>query len=159
MTCIIRPVVESDLQDLLIMIRGFAREEGLGDQTTVTEADLAASLFDPSPLAEVAVACDRAARTLGYALFYSTFIPYTGRAGVFLRSLYVRPEHRGRGVGRQLLRYLARLTSERGATRLEWNVFRANEAAAGFYQHLGFTPMEDRPLYRAQGECLVKLAG
>jgi GNAT superfamily N-acetyltransferase len=155
----VRPVTEADLPELVEMIRHFADEEGIGDQAIVTEANLAASLFAQPPTAEVAIASDGDVGAVGYALFYPTFTPYTGRPGLFLRSLFARRERRGIGVGRELLRYVARLASKRGCTRLEWNAGgRGNEAAVSFYRHLGFVPYEQRPLYRIQGDSLTKLA-
>jgi GNAT superfamily N-acetyltransferase len=152
----IRPVTAADVQELAVMIRNFANEEGIGDQASVTDADLAASLFARPPMAEVAIAADSADWPFGYALFYPTFTPYTGRPGMFLRSLFVRSEHRGVGAGRELLRCVARLAGDRGCTRLEWNAGgRGNESAVSFYRHLGFVPYESRPFYRIQGDSLI----
>ncbi len=86
----------------------------------------------------------------------STFI---GRPGVYLEDLFVKPELRGKGVGRELLKYLAKVAVERNCGRLEWSVLDWNESAIGFYKSLGAEALDDWTIFRVKGEALNRLAG
>jgi GNAT superfamily N-acetyltransferase len=90
----------------------------------------------------------------GFALFFHNFSTFLGKPGIYLEDLYVRPEYRGRGVGRALLRYLAGLALERGCGRLEWSVLNRNEPAIGFYRRIGASPVSGWTVYRLTGEAL-----
>jgi GNAT superfamily N-acetyltransferase len=93
-----------------------------------------------------------------FALFFHSFSTFLGKPGIYLEDLYVRPEHRGSGVGTSLLRRLARLAKDRGCGRLEWWVLDWNEPAINFYKSLGAVPMDDWTVYRLAGEKLDELA-
>lgn len=93
-----------------------------------------------------------------FALFFHNFSTFLGRPGLYLEDLYVRPEHQRAGIGKALLRHLARLAKERGCGRLEWWVLDWNEPAIRFYKSLGATPMDDWTVYRLAGEKLDELA-
>lgn len=95
---------------------------------------------------------------VGFALFFHDFPTFWGRPGLYLEDLFVRPEARGRGVGRGLLAHLARLAVERGCARLKWVVLDWNESAIGFYRRLGARPLDEWTLYRLDGEALDRLA-
>jgi GNAT superfamily N-acetyltransferase len=94
----------------------------------------------------------------GFALFFHNYSTFLGRPGIYLEDLYVRPELRGRGVGRALLAHLARLAVERGCGRLEWWVLDWNEPAIRFYRALGAEPMDDWTVFRVSGDALERLA-
>jgi GNAT superfamily N-acetyltransferase len=70
----------------------------------------------------------------------------------------VLPEHRGRGIGRQLLERLAMLAIERDCGRLEWAVLDWNTPSIGFYRALGAVPMDEWTTFRVTGEALTTLA-
>jgi GNAT superfamily N-acetyltransferase len=127
------PATERDVPPILGFIRELAEYERLSHEVSATEETLANSLFGERPAAEVLlgyVGGDPA----GFALFYHTFSTFVGRLGIYLEDLYVRPEFRGREVGRALLVYLARLAKERDCGRLEWWVLDWNEPAIRFYK-------------------------
>jgi GNAT superfamily N-acetyltransferase len=129
----ILPATERDVPPILGFIRELAEYERLSHEVSATEETLANSLFGERPAAEVLlgyVGGDPA----GFALFYHTFSTFVGRLGIYLEDLYVRPEFRGREVGRALLVYLARLAKERDCGRLEWWVLDWNEPAIRFYK-------------------------
>ena len=96
---------------------------------------------------------------LGFALFFHNYSTFLGRPGIYLEDLFVKPEHRGQGVGRALLRFLARLAQERNCGRLEWSVLDWNESAIGFYKSLGAIPLEEWTIFRLKDEALSRLAG
>lgn len=115
------------------------------------------ALFGAQPLAR-AVLAEADGAVAGFALFFTSFSTWTGRAGLYLEDLFVRPEARGRGVGRALLRHLAREAVRLGCARLEWSVLDWNRPAIDFYQSLGAVPIDQWTRYRLKGEALAALA-
>ena len=94
----------------------------------------------------------------GIAVWFVTFSTWRGRHGLWLEDLFVRPEHRGLGLGRALLARLAAIALERGYERLEWNVLDWNEPALGFYRRLGAQALNDWTMHRLSGDALRELA-
>src|SRR5688572_13327640 len=132
----IRAAEERDVPTLLHQIRDMAAYEGQAEICAITESALERALFGPRPLAE-AIVVEEAGELVGFALFFPYFSPYPGVAGIFMELLYVVPERRGQGLGRTLLREVARIAVERGAGRLEWGVGKTNAPAIRFYSGLG----------------------
>lgn len=94
----------------------------------------------------------------GFALFFHNFSTFLGRPGIYLEDLCVKPELRGKGIGRAILAYLAKLAKERGCGRLEWSVLDWNEPAIRLYKGIGAVPMEEWTVYRLTGDALDELA-
>lgn len=145
------------MPQILRFIRELAAYEKLEHQVVATESQLAEHLFGPRPVAEVVLA-EADGRPVGFALFFPNFSTFLGRPGLYLEDLYVSPEYRGRGVGRQLLQHLAQLALARGWGRMDWSVLDWNEPAVGFYQRLGAAVMPDWRTCRLTGEALAHLA-
>ena len=146
-----------DVPVILDLIRALAEYERMTHEVVATEDDLRTWLFGPRPVAEVVLA--RAGDVVvGFALFFHNFSTFLGRPGLYLEDLFVKPEWRGRGVGRQLLVHLAALAVERGCGRMEWSVLNWNEPAVGFYQRLGASVMEEWRICRLTGETLTRVA-
>jgi len=156
MTVVIRQGERADVPVIAELIRGLARFEKLEHEVTMTEDMLAANLFGPHHYAETLIAEDEGA-AVGFALFFHNFSTFLARPGIYLEDLFVIPEQRGRGVGRELLRELARLAVERGCGRLEWAVLDWNGDAIAFYERLGARPNSDWTIYRLTGEALSSL--
>ncbi len=135
-----------------------AEYERLSHEVVATEEVLRESLFGERRVAEALLGYV-GGEPAAFALFFHNFSTFLGRPGLYLEDLYVRPEHRGAGVGKALLRRLARLAKERGCGRLEWWVLDWNEPAIRFYKNLGAEPMDDWTVYRLTGEKLDELAG
>ncbi len=154
----VRAASEADVPLILSFIKELAEYERLSHEVVATEEALREHLFGERPVAEVAIAEDRG-EAAGFALFFHSFSTFLGRPGIYLEDLYVRPEFRGRGVGRALLVHLARLAKERGCGRLEWSVLDWNEPAIGFYRSIGASPVGGWTVYRVTGEALEELAG
>jgi GNAT superfamily N-acetyltransferase len=157
-TITIRPASRDDVPLVLEFIRELARYERLEHEVTASEAQLRDALFGERRYAEVVFACS-GGEPVGFALFFHNFSTFKGRPGIYLEDLFVRPEVRGRGVGRQLLAYLARTAVERGCARLEWAVLDWNEPSIGFYRGLGAVPMDEWTTFRLTGESLALVAG
>ena len=154
----IRSATKEDVPIVAELIRGLARYEKLEHEVVMTEDLLAAGLFGERPYAEVVLAVDED-RPVGFALFFHNFSTFLGRPGIYLEDLFVVPEERGSGVGRNLLEHLARLAVDRGCGRLEWAVLDWNRDAIAFYERLGARPNSDWTVYRLTGEALTTLAG
>jgi GNAT superfamily N-acetyltransferase len=95
---------------------------------------------------------------VGYALFFHNFSTFTGRPGIYLEDLYVQPHMRGKGFGKCLLAYLARLAVDKGCTRVEWSVLDWNEPSIQFYRSIGAAPMDEWTVQRLDGEALASFA-
>jgi GNAT superfamily N-acetyltransferase len=154
---VIREAEPSDVPVLLALVRELATYEREPDAVVATEADLHAALFGPDPSAGChVVEVDGA--VVGFALWYRTFSTWLGKPGLWLEDLFVRPEHRARGLGRALLVHLASLCVERGWSRFEWWVLDWNESAQGFYRSLGARPEDEWTVWRVDGAALESLA-
>ena len=154
----IREASERDVPLILSFIRELAEYEKLSREVVATEEGLRESLFAGRRYAEVLIA-EHDGAPAGFALFFHNFSTFLGKPGIYLEDVYVRPEFRGTGIGRQLLVKLAHLALERGCGRLEWSVLDWNEPSIGFYRQLGAVAMEDWTVYRVSGDALRKLGG
>jgi len=153
----IRPAEAHEMPLVLEFVRQLAIYEHLEHEMTATPADFAAALLGPRPYAEVVFAClDEV--PVGFALFFPSFSTFVGKPGIFLEDLFVRPEARGRGVGKRLLAWLAHTALERGYARLEWAVLDWNEPSIGFYRSLGAVAQDEWTTYRLTGAALEQLA-
>ncbi len=152
----IRPATEADTAQILQFVRELARYERLEHEVVATESQLRETLFGARPYAEVLIA-SAADEAVGFALFFHNYSTFRGQPGIYLEDLYVREHMRGRGVGRQLLRRLARLAIERRCARLEWAVLEWNAPSIAFYRNLGARPMEDWRTFRLTGAALEQL--
>ncbi|HEU0054223.1 MAG TPA: GNAT family N-acetyltransferase [Longimicrobium sp.] len=153
----IRPATEADAPLILAFIRELAEYERLAHEVVATEDGLRETLFGARAYAEVLIA-EVDGAPAGFALFFHNYSTFLGRPGLYLEDLFVRPEHRGRGVGRALLAHLARTAVERGCGRLEWWVLDWNEAAIRFYRSLGARAMDEWTVFRLTGDALGRLA-
>ena len=153
----IRGATESDLGLILSFIRELAEYERLLHEVVATEDSLREWLFGERRVAE-AVLGEWENRPVAFALFFPNFSTFLGRPGIYLEDLFVKPEMRGKGIGKIMLGYLARLARERGCGRLEWSVLNWNEPAIRFYRSIGAVPMDTWTVNRVTGEALENLA-
>ncbi len=138
-------------------MRQLAVHEKLEQEAVATPADFARDLFGELPLAEVLFVCETEIE-VGFALFFSSYSTFAGRAGITLEDLFVLPEFRGRGYGKTLLIALARLARERNCARFEWSVLDWNEPSKAFYQSLGAELLPEWQKNRVSGAALDALA-
>lgn len=148
---------ETHLPLILSFIRELADYERLSHEVVATEVSLRNTLFGERPAAEVIIAYN-AEMPVGFALFFHNYSTFLSRRGLYLEDLYVRPESRGKGAGRALLVYLARLARERNCGRFEWAVLDWNEPSINFYKSLGAVAMDEWTTFRLTGESLERLA-
>ncbi len=153
----IRPATAQDVPAILGFVRALAHYEHLEHEVVATEDSLRNTLFGPRPYAEVVFACVDE-EPLGFALFFHNYSTFLAKPGIYLEDLFVRPEARGRGLGKRLLSWLAKTTVERDCGRLEWAVLDWNEPSIGFYKSLGAVPMDEWTIFRLTGDSLTALA-
>ena len=141
---------------ILQFIKELADYEQLLSEVVATEALLKEWIFEKEK-AEVIFALENG-EEVGFALFFHNFSTFLGRAGIYLEDLYVKPDKRGKGYGKALLKKLASIAVERGCGRLEWWCLDWNRPSIDFYLSLGAEPMSDWTVYRFAGDSLTKLA-
>ncbi len=141
---------------ILQFIKELAEYEKLADQVVADKATLEEWLCDKKK-AEVIFAMV-AGQEIGYALFFHNFSTFLGRAGLYLEDLFIRPQYRGKGYGKALLKKIASVAVERKCGRLEWWCLDWNKPSIDFYLSLGAQPMSEWTSYRVTGDTLKNLA-
>jgi len=154
----IREAAAEDVPVLLSLIRELAVYEKMADQVTATEENMKVSLFGIRPGAE-ALLGELDGEPVAYAVYFHNYSTFAGRLGLYLEDVYVKPELRGKGMGKAILSYLARLAKERGCARFEWSVLDWNEPSIRFYRSLGAVSLDGWTVFRMTGEALDRLAG
>lgn len=147
---------EKDVPVILGFIKELADYEKMLDEVVADESLLREWIFEKKKAEVIFALVD--GTEAGFALFFHNFSTFLGRAGIYLEDLYVKPEHRGKGLGKGLLKQLAKIAEERGCGRLEWSCLDWNKPSIDFYLSLGATPMNDWTFYRLTGDTLRKMA-
>ena len=147
---------EKDVGLILQFIKDLAEYEKMLDEVVATEELLKEWLFEKKK-AEVIFTLEEGAE-VGFALFFHNFSTFLGRAGIYLEDLFVKPEYRGKGYGKALLKKLAEIAVERGCGRLEWWCLDWNKPSIDFYRSMGAEPMDEWTTYRISGDTLKKMA-
>lgn len=147
---------EKDVALILEFIRGLAKYENMLDEVSATEDLLREWIFEKKK-AEVIFALEGDTE-VGFALFFHNFSTFLGRAGIYLEDLFVKPQYRGKGYGKGLLKKLAQIAKERGCGRLEWCCLDWNKPSIDFYLSLGAKQLDDWTTYRITGDTLSDLA-
>ena len=157
MNLAIRSAQRGEAALVLDFIRKLAEYEKLSHAVEATEADIGQALFGPSPRCH----CDFAlwnGEPVGFVLWFYNFSTFKGKAGIYLEDLFVDPARRGHGIGKALLKHLARRCLAEGLPRLQWWVLDWNEPSIGFYKAFGAEPMDEWTVYRVSGGALERLA-
>ncbi len=153
----IRPALPADIPVIFNLIQQLAEYEKLSDMVSGTEAMLANALFGASRSAECLVAREQDI-PIGFALYFTTFSTFLCRPGLYLEDLFVIPAARGKGYGKALLKYLAKLALDRDCGRMEWRVLDWNEPSIRFYRSLGACIMPEWQLVRMTAAEMAALA-
>lgn len=157
MSLVIRPARPGEAGLVLSFIRELADYEKLLHEVEATERDIDAALFGPDPR----VSCDIAewdGEPVGFAVWFYTYSTFSGRHGIWLEDLFVRPDQRSRGIGKALIARLARRCVEEKLPRLAWWVLNWNEPSRAFYRSIGAKAQDEWTVKRLEGEALAKLA-
>ena len=153
----IREAVSGDAPVVLQFIRRLAEYEKLLQDVVATEDSISEVLFGPNPRAF----CDIAewdGVPVGFAVWFYNFSTFHGRLGIYLEDLFVDPAHRGKGIGKALLKNLARRCVDEGLTRLQWWVLNWNTSSVEFYKSVGAGAMDEWTVFRVSGPELAALA-
>lgn len=143
---------EQDASVILGFISELAAYEKMTDDVIATEELIHKALFcDHSAEAVIA---EYHEQPVGFALYFYNFSTFVGRTGLYLEDLYIRPEIRGKGFGKAILRYLSRVAKERGCGRMEWTCLDWNEPSIRFYKSIGAEPVDGWTIYRMTGDAI-----
>ena len=154
---VIRKAQPSDVPQIRRMIRELAEYEKAPGQAVATEADLLRDGFGPTPRYSCLMA-DWEGAPAGFALYFHNYSTWQGRWGLYLEDLFVRPQHRGRGIGKALLLELARIAVREGCGRFQWQVLDWNTPSIEFYERLGAKALKEWMTMRVDGEALERMA-
>jgi GNAT superfamily N-acetyltransferase len=154
----IDPATPADVPLILDLILELAEYEKEPDSAQATAEQIHEALFGARPAAEAVIARFDG-EPAGWALWFQNFSTWTGKPGLWLEDLFVRPQYRRRGIGKAVLVYLARLCLERDYGRFEWSVLDWNEPSLEFYRSLGAEAMSEWTTHRVTGDALRRLAG
>jgi GNAT superfamily N-acetyltransferase len=153
----IRPATRFDVPLILQFIRELAEYERAPSEVEATEADLLRDGFGPSPKYHAVIA-EWSGEPAGFAFFFDNYSTWRGRAGLYLEDLFVRPQFRGKGIGKALLAHLAAIAVRENFYGMRWAVLDWNQPAIDFYKSLGGTLLKEWLIVRFDGEPLRRLA-
>ncbi len=157
MSISIRPATLADIQTIFALVHELADYERLSDEMIATEQDLREAFFGETPR----VFCDLAeynGQIAGYTVWFYSYSTFRGRHGIWMEDVFVRPEFRGKGLGKALLAHLARTCVSENLARLEWSVLDWNEPSIVFYKTIGARLMQEWMNCRLTGAPLWQLA-
>jgi GNAT superfamily N-acetyltransferase len=157
MSLVIRRARPEETGLILSFIRELAEYEKLLHEVEATEAMIGAALFDEHPKLFCEIA-EWSGEPVGFAVWFLNFSTFSGRSGIYLEDLFVRPAFRGKGIGKGLLAYLAKQCVINGWSRLQWSVLDWNEPSIAFYKSLGAVLMEEWTVCRVNGSALTALS-
>ena len=157
MSLIIRDALPGDAATILRFIRELAAFERAEHEVDATEDSIRASIFGPGSVTE-ALICEIDGRPAGFAVWFYNYSTWQAKNGLYLEDLYITPEFRGSGAGRQILRHLAARAVDKGCGRFEWSVIDWNEPAIRLYKAIGAEPQTEWVRYRLTGQALADFA-
>ena len=153
----LRPATPKDTPQILQFIRELAEYERDPKAAVATEEDILRYAFSEHPLIHVVLA-EWEDKPAGFALYFFNFSTWQGKPGLYLEDLFVKPCFRGFGIGKALLKHLARIAVERGCSRYVWQVLDWNEPSIRFYEAMGARQMKNWITCRVDGEALTRMA-
>ena len=157
MSLIIRRARPDEAGLVLSLVRELAEYEKLLHEVDATEQMIADALFDKNPR----LFCDIAewrGEVAGFAVWFINFSTFSGRSGIYLEDLFVRPALRGKGIGKALLSHLAKECVGNGFSRLQWSVLDWNTPSIEFYKSLGAVMLDEWTVCKVAGSALAALA-
>ena len=157
MSLIIRRARPDEVGLVLSLVRELAEYEKLLHEVEASEADIADALFADHPRLFCEIA-EWNGEVAGFAVWFVNFSTFSGRSGIYLEDLFVRPALRGNGIGKALLAHLAKLCVQNRWSRLQWSVLDWNTPSIEFYRSLGAVLMDEWTVCRVNGEALAALA-
>ena len=142
----IRETSEEDCIIILSIIKDIAEYEKMSDEVIATEESLRESIFKNKRAEVVILELDE--KAIGYALYFYNFSTFIGKSGLYLEDIFIKKEARGKGIGKEVFKFLVKKAKEEGCKRMEWACLDWNEPSIKFYKSLGAIPMDDWTIYR-----------
>lgn len=152
----IRETNEEDCSLILSLIKEMSEYEKLSDQVIATEESLKESIFSNNRAETVILELD--GKAIGYALYFYNFSTFIGKSGLYLEDIFIKKEVRGKGIGKEVFKFLAKKAKEEGCKRVEWVCLNWNEPSIKFYKSLGAVSMDDWTIYRLTEKEINKLS-
>lgn len=152
----IRETNEEDCELILSLIKEIAEYEKMSDEVIATEETLRESIFNNNRAEVVILELDE--KPVGYALFFYNFSTFVGRSGLYLEDIFIKKEARGRGIGKEVFKFIAKKAREEGCKRIEWVCLDWNEPSIKFYKSLGAVAMDEWTIYRLNENEIKKLS-
>ena len=152
----IRETSEEDCGLILSFIKEIAEYEKLSDEVVATEEILKESIFNNNRAEVVIVELD--GKAVGYALYFYNFSTFNGKSGLYLEDLFIKKEFRGRGIGKEVFKFLVKKAKKEGCKRMEWSCLDWNEPSIKFYKSLGAVAMDEWTVYRLTEKEINKLS-
>lgn len=146
----IRTAEKDDVPLILEFVKGIAEFENLSHLVTATEESLMESMFGKIPYAEVFFA-ELDGVPAGFTVFFHNFSTFVGKQGLYIEDIFVKPEFRGKGIGKAMFLHCVKLAKERNCGRMEWAVLDWNPAR-DFYEHLGASLVDGWHIYRMDSD-------
>ncbi|WP_409307007.1 GNAT family N-acetyltransferase [Pectobacterium sp. B1J-3] len=157
MSITIRQARPEDATAIYDMIYELAVYEKAPEEVVTTAEEIRETLFSADSKTE-ALICEIEGKTVGYAVFFTSYSTWLGRNGIYMEDLYISPDYRGQGAGRAMLKSIAQCAVKRQCGRLEWSVLDWNQPAIDFYLSIGALPQSEWVRYRLDSEALLKFA-
>ncbi len=154
----IRPAISADASTILHFINELAIYEQAPEQVIATESSIKSTMFCAEPKV-YGLICEYQQQAIGFAVYFYNYSTWLGKHGLYLEDLYVSPQHRGKGAGVALLRYMANIAVEQDCGRFEWSCLDWNTPSRDFYQALGARSQDEWIGYRMTGKTLTDFAG
>lgn len=152
----IRETTEEDCSLILSLIKEIAEYEKMSDQVVATEESLKESIFE-NKRAEVVI-LELNEEAIGYALYFYNYSTFIGKSGLYLEDIFIKKEVRGKGIGKEVFKFLVKKAKEEGCKRMEWSCLDWNEPSIKFYKSLGAVPMDEWTVYRLTEKEINKLS-
>jgi GNAT superfamily N-acetyltransferase len=151
----IREAIEDDTQLILSLIKEIAEYENMSNEVIATGETLRESIFENNRAEVVLVDLDN--KTIGYAVYFYNFSTFIGRNGLYIEDIFIKKEARGKGIGKEIFKFLGKKAKEEGCKRMEWACLNWNEPSIKFYKSLGAVPMDEWTTYRLTEKEIEKL--
>ncbi|MGL4569906.1 MAG: GNAT family N-acetyltransferase [Clostridium sp.] len=152
----LRKTVREDASLVLELIKEIAVYENMLDEVVATEDSIVESIFEKRE-AEVLIA-EVDGKEVGYVLYFFNFSTFIGKSGFYLEDIYIKPEYRGRGIGKEIFRVIANIAYNAKCERMEWSCLNWNAPSIEFYKSMGAVPMSEWTVYRLAGDKIKELA-
>ncbi len=151
-----RMAEKKDAGLILQLIRELASYENMPDAVSTTEETLVEGLFRQKRAEVLFVLAD--GKEIGYVLYFFNFPSFFGTAGMYMEDIFIKPEYRGMGYGKAILRQLTQIALAHDCCKMEWQCLNWNQPSINFYLSMGAKPSKEWTVYRLDRQAMTALA-